>query len=671
MIDDDFFGSAGSIAVRGAAPLSRAEPRLRRPGPVSRRSTTTRPTKPRAGRPSPPAPPRRPVERKKPTLSEPECQRRTRNRLGLFVAAVLIVVAAVGAKLVDIQVVSPTRYVSYGVGQRSGFRVLPAGRGMLADRNGQPFAQSIGEPQVVVDPTQVDRRDRSRTASRLAQVLGTDEAALARKLRARNRYQVLDTKVSPTEEAAVSRLKFPGVSVEERFVRRQPSGELAGSVVGRALPDGSVDEHGRQGLSGLEHQYDAKLHGTAGKLFYERGPGGQTIPGGRRKLMAAKPGTDLYLTLDQSLQYETERSLVEQVQATGAQGAMAVTMRPSTGEVLAMSSVDRRGESVAPSRDDQAVTSVFEPGSVNKVITVAGAVQEGRIGPDTVMQVPDHLKLFDRSFTDHTPHPTTQWSTTDILVTSSNIGTIKIAQELGAGKVDHYLRAFGFGRPSGLGFPGESGGIMRPVDRWSGVDIGAVPIGQGISVTALQMLSAYNVIANDGLYVAPKLVGATDSGSGRVPSAPSPRRRVVSPATATAVRGMLDRVVTEGTGQRAAVPGYVVAGKTGTARIPQGGAGADGYLDADGHYHYQSTFVGMVDGADLSIIVTVRDAITSIYGGDVAAPVFAHIAATALRRYRIPPPSLVSAARTVVPEVSASAKRLDGDAPAGGRPAAG
>lgn len=584
---------------------------------------------------------------------------------------VFITVAAVGAKLVDIQVVSPTRYVSYGAGQRNGFRSIPSGRGTLADRDGQPFAMSIGLPQVVVDPSQVVESDRSRTASELARVLGTGRAALAPKLRARNRYQVLATQVTPAQASAVTALKLPGVSLEGRFVRRRPSGELAGSVIGRALPDGSVDEHGRQGLSGLERRYDAELHGSPGKLFYEKGPDGQTIPGGRRKVVPAKPGTDLFLTLDQSLQYETERSLVDQVKATGAQGAMAVVMHPSTGEVLAMTSVDRRGDAVAPSHDDQAVTSVFEPGSVNKVITVSGAIEEGRVAPDTVMQVPDHLQLYDRNFTDHTQHPTTAWSTTDILVTSSNIGTIKIAQQLGADKLDHYLRAFGFGERSGLGFPGESSGIMRPLESWSGVDIGAVPIGQGISVTALQMLSAYNVIANDGMYVAPKLVGATDRGSGREATPPSAHHRVLSPATATAVRGMLDRVVTDGTGKRAAVPGYVVAGKTGTARIPQGSTGSDGYLDAAGHYQYQSTFVGMVEGADLSIIVTVRDATTSIYGGDVAAPVFAHLAATGLRRFRIPPPSLVTAAHTVVPELSASAKEVDGDAPAGGRPAAG
>jgi cell division protein FtsI (penicillin-binding protein 3) len=306
------------------------------------------------------------------------------------------------------------------------------------------------------------------------------------------------------------------------------------------------------------------------------------------------------------------------------------------------------------------------------MITVAAAIEEGAVTPQTVIDVPDHLQIYDKDFKDHDPHPTQPWSVTDILVTSSNIGTIKIARELGAEKVDRYLRSFGFGQSTGLDFPAESAGIMRPLEDWSGVDIGAIPIGQGVAVTAMQMLAAYNVVANDGTYVAPKLVAATDDGDGRSATGASRRRRVVSAETAQAMRGMLDQVVTDGTGKLAAVPGYPIGGKTGTARIPQAVHDPeDGYLAPDG-YHYQSSFVGFVDGADLSIIVSVEDAQTSIFGGDVAAPVFSHLAATALRRYQIPPPALVAAAQRAVPELSASAKEVGGeDVTDGSRTAAG
>jgi cell division protein FtsI (penicillin-binding protein 3) len=610
---------------------------------------------------------------RRPPLTGGDDRRRTQRRLGLFLVVVLGLTAAVTARLVDLQVVSPSRYVRYGIDQRSGFRVLAASRGALLDRSGQPFALSVGEPQVVIDPSQVPSGERAATIAQLARTLSLKPGAVAQKLAAGNRYQVIAPKATGAQVQTLKKLALPGVGFDDRYVRTTPSGPLAASVVGRALPDGSRDQQGHQGLSGIERQYDAILHGESGTLRYERDPRGHTIPGGRQQIDAAKPGTDLYLTLDQTLQYETEQSLLDQVNATRAQGAIAVIMRPSTGEILSMASVARGDHGVTVTKANQAVTDVFEPGSVNKVITMSGAIEQGLVTPDSVQQVPDHLQIADRTFSDDTSHPIRNWTTTDILVTSSNIGTIGIASRLGKANFDRYLQAFGFGQPSGLDFPGESGGILRPLKKWSTVDMGAMPIGQGISVTALQMLLAYNVIANNGRFVAPKLVAATDRGSGRTPTTASATHQVVSSNTATAVRAMLDKVVTDGTGTRAAVPGYVVAGKTGTARIPQSGAsGSDGYKDAAGQYHYQSSFVGMVDGADLSIIVSLRDAQTSIFGGDVAAPLFARLAASALRRFHIAPPSLATAAAVAVPDLSATARKgNEGDVTGGTRPAAG
>lgn len=626
-------------------------------GPRTAPSGTVRPTRP-AGRATPRT---APAPRRAVPLDGAGARRRTQRRLALFVATVLVVVAAVGARLADVQVVGRDRYVAYGVGQRDGSRTIPAGRGAVYDRNGQPFALSVVRFDVVVDPQAVT--DPSVTARQLSRLLDVPTSEVRRKLAADNRYQVLARRVPQDVADRVRDADVRGISFEEHYVRDHPSGELAASVVGRTVADGGVTEDGRQGISGIEVGYDAELTGTPGTRYYERDPAGNTIAGGQEHVEPARPGTDLYLTLDQQLQYAAEQALLERVAETRAAGAMAVISRPSTGEVLAMASVssDDEGE-VSVTTDNRPVTAVFEPGSVNKMITVAGALEEGVVEPDTILDVPDSLQMADKVFSDHDPHPTAAWSVTDILVTSSNIGTIKIAMALGAEEVDRYLRAFGFGSSTGLGFPAEEDGIMLPLENWSGTSLGAIPIGQGISVTALQMLAAYNVIANDGVYVAPRLVAAKDSGDGRVPTDASPSRRVVSPATADAMSEMLAKVVSDGTGAPAQVPGYVAAGKTGTARIPQDGADPeDGYLDAQGRYHYQSSFVGFVDGADLSIIVSIQDAETSIYGSELAGPVFSELASVALRRYQVPPPELAARAAVAVPELSSSARAIEED----------
>ena len=587
-------------------------------------------------------------------------QRQLHRRLGVALLAVLLAAAAMTAKLVDAQVLARHSWASYGQGQRDGYRTINAGRGAIYDREGNALALSVLQPDVVANPRLVETP--GQTASKLAPLLKADRATLVRKLKAKSGYAVLATQVSTKVADQVAKLRLAGISTEDNYQRDNPSGALATSIIGRTVADGGVDEHGHQGLSGIEQQYDRSLTGTPGRLYYEHDPKGRTIAGGAESTVPAKPGTDVFLTIDQNYQYETERALTSQVSATGAASGMAVIMRPSTGEILSMASVGvGRDGKVTNTNDNRPVTAVFEPGSVNKMITVAGALEQGQVTPSTVLQVPDHLRLYDKDFTDHDPHPVRPWSVTDILVTSSNIGTIKIARQLGASKVDSYLRAFGLGKTTGLGFPNEEDGIMLPLDRWSGTSIGAIPIGQGIAVTALQMLAAYNTIANDGVYIAPRLVAATDAGHGRVASKAKPGHRVVSVKTARAMQEMLEKVVSDGTGKKARVPGYPVAGKTGTARIPQGVDPKDGYLGRDGRYHYQATFLGFVSGADLSIIVSLEDPKTSSYGGDVAAPVFSHLASYALIRSQTPPPSLSGRNNNDVPELSTTARAVKGE----------
>lgn len=583
-----------------------------------------------------------------------------------FAVAMVLVVVAITQQLLTVQVADPERYLEYGASQRSASRDLPASRGSIYDRNGQALALTVAEPRLIVDPSQV--RKPITTARTLAAILDADAAELEAGLRADGRYEILAEQLTEAEVAEIQALmddaELPGLSFEDEYVRRLPSDELAQGVLGRALPEGVVDASGTSGgISGIESAYEEQLAGTPGELFYEKDAFGNPIAGGDRNLVAAQQGTDLYLTLDQSLQYEAEQALTAQVTAMGAKSAMAVIMRPSTGEILSMASVaaDEDGE-VSTTRDNRPVTAVFEPGSTNKMITVAAALEEGVVAPDTIMEVPDHLQVADKEFTDAHPHPAAAWSPTDILVTSSNVGTIKIAQQLGSAKVDEYLRSFGFGDDTHLGFPAEEDGLMKPVEEWYSTDIGAIPIGQGIAVTGLQMLAAYNVIANDGVYVEPKLVASTDPGSGQVPTEPSGTRRVISEANAKAMQAILAQVVTDGTGKKAAVPGYESAGKTGTAYIAQqGGDDEDGYLNADGRRRYWSSFVGMVNGADLSILVAVEDPRTAYYGSDVAAPVFSHLAVTALRRFQIPPPGLVDPAEHGVLPLSDSARGVEGE----------
>jgi cell division protein FtsI (penicillin-binding protein 3) len=307
------------------------------------------------------------------------------------------------------------------------------------------------------------------------------------------------------------------------------------------------------------------------------------------------------------MQYETERALAAQILAKDAKGGIAIVSRPASGEILALANftTDPETREIVATGNNMGATAVYEPGSVNKVITVAAALEEGLVQPSTELTVPDTLQVSDHLYSDHDPHPTESYSVTRILTESSNIGTIKLAQMLGKDRLDTYLRRFGFGAKTALDFPNEAAGQLLAPEDYSGTSIGSIPIGQGISVTAMQMLQAYNVLANGGVYVPPQLVLETvDSRGERHPVPAGEGRRVVSEETAQQMREMLVNVVAEGTGTRGGITGYSVAGKTGTARKP---LAEGGYQDAAGNYHYVANFVGFVpaEKPELSIIVVI------------------------------------------------------------------
>jgi cell division protein FtsI (penicillin-binding protein 3) len=542
----------------------------------------------------------------------------------------VLALIAVSVRLVQLQAVSASEYAARGLRQRLHTLPIPAERGTLFDRNGNELAMSVRQATVYADPSMV--HDPAATAASLAPVLSMDAATLDAKLRQTGAFVYLARKVPDDVAKKVEDLHLVGIGLQEESKRFRPNGDLAASVLGNVDVDNS-------GVSGLELAHDDELAGEPGQMLLERGADGRTIAGGERRLTPAHPGEDLVLTIDRSLQYEVERALAEQIVASSALGGTVVVTDPTTGEILAMANLKMTPDGPKPTADNRAVTAVYEPGSVNKVITVAGALEEGIVNPDTAFDVPDHLQVSIHRFSDHDPHPPTRWSVSDIVTTSSNIGTIMVAQKLGADRVDQYLRKFGLGQPTGLGFPQESNGIMLGLDEWTGTSIGSIPIGQGIAVNALQMLDVYNTIANDGVYVPPRLVRATVDDEGKEHRVePVAGRRVVSARTAEQVTAMLANVVANGTGVNAAIPGYTVAGKTGTARKPS--TTTRGYVPGA----YIATFAGFVpaEAPRLSAIV-VLDEPHPYYASLSSAPVFAKITQYALRQFRVPPPAAVIA----------------------------
>lgn len=583
--------------------------------------------------------------------------RADRRRLVAFLVCTVLAFGALGGRLVFLQAAPPEEYRALGERQLVHEMTLHAPRGTIFDRNGRELALSVPQSTVWANPRQVT--DPAGQAAQLAPLLGVDAVLLQDRLSKDAAFVYLARTVPDEVAKQVSALGLPGVHLQAEPKRFTPAGALAAPVIGTVGTD-------NEGLSGIELQFEDTLAGRPGSETREETPAGTPYDGVRER-KAAVPGDDLVLTIDRSLQFETERALAAEIEVADAAGGIAIVMDTKTGEILAIAnlSVDPDGDGPpVPATKNTAVTNVYEPGSVNKLITIAGALEEGLVRADEALTVPGTIKVADHVFKEHDPHPTVQWSVTDIMANSSNVGSIMIGQQLGKQRLDQYLRAFGFGERSGLGFPGESRGIMLDTAKWSGTSLPTIAIGQGIAVSALQMLAAYNTVANGGEYVAPKLVKATVDAEGRQhPTPPSLRRRVISERTATQVTGMLAEVVRVGTGTNAAIDGYTVAGKTGTARKPL--ENARGYKAGA----YISSFAGFVPAENPSMsAIVMLDEPTPIFGGLVAAPVFAEVLRYGLRQFRIPPPPMALPA--VVPEVSVDVAKEGSGEPVGTPPPA-
>jgi cell division protein FtsI (penicillin-binding protein 3) len=538
-------------------------------------------------------------------------------------------------RLVVLQVKDASAYQTLAMDQRIRTLPLPASRGTIFDRNGQELAMSLPAKAVFADPTLVE--DPSADARVVARALGLDRRQVQAKLGRTAtddgrliRFVYLARGVDLKIASKLKAKRLPGIGFQDESHRHYPAGALAPQVLGLVGVDGV-------GLAGLEIQYEDHLSGRAGHQVVEEGEDGSFIPQATNQDVPPVPGHDLVLTLDKDIQYRAQRALAKAVKDNGAKGGTLIAMDPVTGDILAMATHPGFDPNEFSTADpdtlrNRAVTDLYEPGSANKVITAAAALEEGVVAPGQHLSVPDHLRMYDKVFHDSHEHATQAMTLGDILAYSSNIGTIQVAQQLGKQRLSEYLERFGYGHTTGLGFPGEAAGLVAPADEWWGTSMGTIPIGQGIAVTPLQMAAVYGIVANGGVWVQPRIVRATVGPDGRRTEAPPPEtRRVVSATTADLITRMLAYAVEVGTGTEAEIPGYWVAGKTGTARKPL--TDARGYSD-----EYVASFIGFAPASRPAVVVAaVLDEPATVFGGVAAAPLFREVARFALAKLRAAP----------------------------------
>jgi cell division protein FtsI (penicillin-binding protein 3) len=572
----------------------------------------------------------------------PDPRRRLRaGRILLVLALVLTTV-----KLVWVQGVQAGSLQASSARQRTSEIALPAERGRILDRAGAPLAFSVEARALVTNPRLIAATKGagaaayvSEMAAAVAKATGADATALRALLESGKGYVVLVPLVDPDVARAI-REKFPEIAEEKRESRQYPGGEVAANVVGVASWN-STDRK-LTGLMGLESSQDNLLAGQDGLRVVDTAEGSSAvIPGSTRFERPATPGSDLQLTLDSDLQYTVQRDLAEYAAQKGAKGGSAVVLDAKTGEVLAMANArtfDPRNLGAADEArlGNAAVSSPYEPGSVNKIVTMAAAVEYGVARPDSLLVVPGSIKVADRTVNDAWNHGTEDFTLTGVLAKSSNVGTILMARQVGEDRFSDMLARFGLGQRTGVGLPGESAGRVPARETWSGSTFGNLPIGQGLSMTALQMAGMYQAVANDGLRVPPRIVAATVGPDGvRTPTPPPQPVRVVSPETARTLRTMLTAVTqdggdpdTRGTGHAAAIPGYQVAGKTGTAQQVDPKCGC--YASST----YWITFAGMLPAQDPRYVVAIM--LDAPQGGTSAAPLFHDIGSYLAQRERLP-----------------------------------
>ncbi len=552
--------------------------------------------------------------------SDKHANRRIRLILAFFVVVFAIALGRAGW----LQVVHAASLSAQAQRMHEETTTTPAGRGAILDRAGLELAVGEQTTTIYADPHMVTQPQAVAMAAHT--IFGVDGDALYEQLRAKKTHFVYVARFADEKVANTFLAKhFLGVDSYPEEKRAYPQNTVGAQVVGFAGTDD-------RGLGGLELEYDKKLAGTPGRQTIVRDPAGRAID--TISSTPEREGRDVFTTIDSRIQANAESVLRQTVHDWGAKSATAIVMDPHTGAVLAMAQApgyDANSASKVPFalQRNRAVTDTYEPGSVFKLVTVAGALSDHLVTPSTTYRLNYSIQVADRVIHDAEERGTEDMSVAQILARSSNVGAITIAEKLGSDELMRWIGRFGFGKTTGIDFPGESEGQVLPLDQWSGSTIGNVPIGQGIAVTPIQVASAYASIANGGVWVEPHLV---DRVGGRVYRSFA-HHRVVSPAIDDQLKTMLTGVVDEhgATGNAAAIPGYSVAGKTGTAQVP----GPHGYTTGK----YVASFVGMVPVKNprIVVLVVVDDPTKAIFGGVVAAPAFAQIAKFDLQYLNIPP----------------------------------
>jgi cell division protein FtsI/penicillin-binding protein 2 len=555
--------------------------------------------------------------------------RKANRRIRLLLAVFVLVFAGTLARAAWLQGVSSASLGRMAQRQHRESIQIPAGRGTIYDRTGVQLAIGEQTTTIYADPRELTEPRKIAVAAH--QLLGVNANQLyPLLLNRRTGFVYVARFADPKAAATFLKHKFTGVNSYSEEKRVYPQGTVGSQLVGYAGTD-------NKGLAGLEVQYDKALAGKTGEQTIVRDPFGRAID--VISSTAEREGSDIFTTIDHTIQANAEAVLRETVAHWGAKGATAVVLDPRTGAVLAMAQApgfDANKANVVPFavQRNRAVTDTYEPGSTFKLVTIAGALSGGLVAPGTTFRLPYSIHVADRVVHDAEPRGTETLSVAQILSHSSNVGAVTIAEKLGSTELADWIARFGFGKTTGLDFPGESPGQVLPLDRWSGSTIGNVPIGQGIAVTPMQMAAAYAAIANGGVWVEPHLV---DRVGGRVMHHRAHRRIVSRPIDAQ-LKAMLTNVVDEhgATGNEAQIAGYTVAGKTGTAQKP----GPNGYTTGK----YVASFVGMVPVSKprLVVLVTVDEPHGSIFGGEVAAPAFAQIAKFDLQYLEVQPDAPVT-----------------------------
>ena len=543
------------------------------------------------------------------------------GRMRLLRIVFVIAFLAIGGKAVALTT-TDSRLAAIARDQQVRTMVLPAHRGAIVDRGGIQLAVAQAAKTVYATPYMLD--DPAGAAKRLAVALKLKWRRVYRAIDNRKGFTYIARQTDPLLADQATALGLPGVGSYSEEKRFYPLKAAGAQVVGFAGTDG-------HGLAGMEYKYDKQLAGTAGRQVIVQDPAGQAL----RIIQSVQPkaGRDVRLTIDNGIQLEADHVLAETVRLYHAKGGTAIVENPRTGEIYAISNVplvnaNHFGASPAD-QGNKAVIYTYEPGSTFKMVTIAGALSDGLVTPSTSFVLPPTLRVGDRVIHDAEQRGTERMTVRQILAKSSNIGAVTIGwKRLGKSRLLDWIGRFGFGKLTGIDFPGEVPGFVLPGDKWWSSTIGNVPMGQGISVTPIQMVAAYGAIANGGVMMTPYLTAQV----GTTVHKQQASRRIVTPHVAAELRSMLSDVVADGTGIKAQIPGYVVAGKTGTAQkaLPNGG----GYSKTN----YVASFIGMVPARDPQLVVAVVvDQPHPYYGGTVAAPAFAQIASYALQRLEIAP----------------------------------